>query len=52
MNDVDFYRTRMGRTFYEHTVPALVEQLARMNGLLDRIASQMERKEGDEDADT
>ncbi len=29
----------MGRRFYEHTMPELVRQLARLNELLERIAT-------------
>ena len=32
----DFFRTRMGHTFFEVTLPRLVEELARLNGLLER----------------
>ncbi len=33
-NEVQFYQTRMGRQFYEVTVPELVRQIARLNDLL------------------
>ena len=50
MSDIPFYMTRMGRRFYEHTVPALVEQLARLNERLDRlVALQEQRQPGDEE---
>ena len=39
----DFYLTRMGQRFYEHTVPELVRQLQRLNQNLERIADQAER---------
>jgi hypothetical protein len=32
----DFYRTRMGHTFFEVTLPRLVVELARLNDLLER----------------
>ncbi len=32
----DFYRTRMGHTFFEATLPRLVAELARLNDLLER----------------
>jgi hypothetical protein len=35
----EFFQTAMGRRFYEHTVPELVRQLARLNELLERIAT-------------
>ncbi len=50
MSDTPFYMTRMGRRFYEHTAPELVEQIARLNKMLDRIAAQLERADSD-DAD-
>ena len=33
----EFYETRMGRTFYEHTVPMLIRQLERLNENLERL---------------
>ncbi|MBE0564602.1 MAG: hypothetical protein IH621_01475 [Krumholzibacteria bacterium] len=33
-NDIQFYQTRMGRQFYEVTVPELIRQIARLNDLL------------------
>ena len=33
-NEVQFYQTRMGRQFYEVTVPELIRQIARLNDLL------------------
>ena len=49
---VEFFQTAMGRTFYEHTMPAIARELARLNGLLERVASAMEdgepaREQGD-----
>ncbi len=38
----DFYATRMGQRFYESTMPRLVDELARLNGLLERIAVTLE----------
>jgi len=37
MNETPFYKTRMGQRFYEHTMPELVKQLARLNDLLERF---------------
>ena len=37
MNETRFFQTRMGHTFYEHTVPELVRQLERLNELLERL---------------
>ena len=35
-----FYRTAMGRDFLERTVPELVEQIKRLNAILERLADQ------------
>lgn len=37
---VQFFQTRMGRQFYEHTMPELVRQLERIADLLARLLSQ------------
>ena len=34
---VQFFQTRMGRQFYEHSVPELARQLRRLNDLLERL---------------
>jgi len=41
----EFHETRMGCTYYEHTMPTLVRELARLNGLLERVASALETHE-------
>jgi hypothetical protein len=46
----EFYETRMGRRFYEHTVPELVRQLDRLNANLERITNE-DRDDEDEDED-
>ena len=33
----EFFRTRMGQKFYEHTMPELVKQLERLTDVLERI---------------
>ena len=40
----DFYRTRMGQTFYERTLPELVKQLTRLNDLLERLVPKPPEK--------
>jgi hypothetical protein len=40
---MDFFQTRMGMRFFEHTAPELVRQLDRLNGNLERIAALFER---------
>ena len=49
MSEAPFFKTRMGHTFYEHTVPELVRQITRLNELLDRIVAAQERRPRDED---
>ena len=43
MLETPFYKTRMGHRFYEHTMPALVKQLERLNDNLDRLVDRQER---------
>ena len=38
MSDLDFYRTRAGRTYYEQTLPALVTAIQRLAAALERVA--------------
>ena len=47
MAEVPFYATRMGRQFYESTMPKLVEQLERLNDLLARLVEQQQTKDGE-----
>ena len=46
---VEFFQTRMGKTFYEHTMPELVRQLERLNELLDRLVAAQEQQQRDKD---
>jgi len=39
----DFFRTRMGQTFYEATMPSLVRELARLNQNLERLVALAEK---------
>ena len=41
MSETPFYNTRMGHRFYESTMPALVEQLKRLNELLTRFLDEV-----------
>ena len=41
----DFFRTRMGQTFYEATMPSLVRELARLNQNLERLVALAEKQE-------
>ncbi len=47
MSETPFYRTRMGQTFYERTMPELVKQLQRLNENLERLADQCEKPAGE-----
>ena len=40
MNETPFFMTRMGHTYYEHTMPELVRQITRLNELLERLVRQ------------
>ena len=39
MSEPKFFQTRMGQRFYEHTVPELVRQIAKLNELLERLVA-------------
>lgn len=41
MTDIEFHQTRAGRTYYEKTLPELVEQVRR---LADAVEKLVERK--------
>ena len=40
----EIFRTAMGRTFYDHTLPTIAKELARLNDQLERIAAALETK--------
>ena len=40
----DLFRTRMGHTFYESTMPSLVRELARLNDNLERLVALVEKQ--------
>jgi len=42
-NETPFYLTRMGREFYDRTMPDLVRQLIRLNNNLERALAAAER---------
>ena len=44
MAEVPFHQTVMGRRFFEHTLPRLVEEVARLNEGLGRLAEVMEER--------
>lgn len=39
MSDVPFHLTRVGHTFFDVTMPALVEAIERLNANLERLAA-------------
>ena len=49
MSEPQFFQTRMGQRFYEHTMPELVRQIEKLNKLLERLAASSLRRsdEGD-----
>ena len=46
----DFFMTAMGRTFYDHTLPTIARELARLNTALERIAEAMEKQHSSQSA--
>ena len=40
----EFFQTRMGQTFYDHTLPTIARELARLNATLERIAAALENQ--------
>ena len=42
MSEPQFFQTRMGKQFYEATMPNLVKQLARLNELLERLVERLD----------
>jgi len=42
MSDTSFHLTRMGHTYYEATMPALVRELARLNDNIERMLAVAE----------
>ncbi|MFH1844882.1 MAG: hypothetical protein ABIF77_16955 [bacterium] len=45
MSEVRFFQTRVGRRFYESTLPELVNQLSRLNDLLAVIVARQESQD-------
>jgi len=42
MSETPFYMTKVGRLFYEATVPELIRQITRLNDLLAVIVERLE----------
>jgi hypothetical protein len=40
----EFYRSRRGVTFFDHSLPALVKEVERLNQVLERIATALEAR--------
>lgn len=54
MNEIQFYQTKVGRQYYEVTMPELVRQLHRMNDmfashteLLEKLVERLDAKDRD-----
>lgn len=47
MSDLDFYRTRAGRTYFEVTLPSIARAIDRLAVALERVAED----QGEEDVD-
>jgi hypothetical protein len=53
MTEPGFFRTQMGRTFYDRTMPELVHQITRVADALERVVAALERNpESRVDVDT
>ncbi len=51
MSDIQFFQTKMGRQYYEVTLPNLVHEIHRLNDLLALAVELIEKKTKDEDHD-
>ena len=51
MSEPQFFQTRLGRQYYEATVPNLVRQIARLNDLLERLVERLEKGEAKREGD-
>jgi hypothetical protein len=45
VNETPFYKTAMGRDFFDRNVPMLVKELKRLNDNLEKLIKQNEPKE-------
>jgi hypothetical protein len=43
LEHTDFYNTRAGRTYYDKTLPELVEQFRRLAAAVERLAAQRDQ---------
>ena len=51
MSDVQFFQSKMGRQYYEATLPELVRQLHRLNDMFALYVEMMEKKAGAKEPD-
>jgi hypothetical protein len=42
----EFFRTRMGRMYYEVTMPKIADELARMNATLEALVAEIRASNG------
>lgn len=45
MSGPEFFQTRMGARFYEHTLPALVDAVGKAADAMNRLAAALEARE-------
>ena len=51
MSEVQFFQTKMGRQYYDVTLPNLVREIHRLNDLLALAVELLEKKTKDDDDD-
>ena len=51
MSEIQFFQTRMGKTYYENTLPNLIREIHRLNDMLALNLEMMEKKTKDDDDD-
>jgi hypothetical protein len=51
MNDVPFYQTKMGRQYYDVTMPELVRQLTRLNDMFALFVELLEKRVAQDHSD-
>lgn len=48
MTDVPFFKTAMGRDFFDRNVPKLIKELERLNTNIEKLIKQKEAEKTDE----
>jgi hypothetical protein len=51
VSDVPFYQTKMGRQYYDVTMPELVRQLTRLNDMFALLVELLEKRVDREHSD-